>query len=95
MPLFFAIVLIKSSWCVIYHTRGINLPLKNPARQGMEEKLIDMAQQLKLRILFFGFLVIVDCYKEDILQQQSGDEDVFFCTWCYAEFQDFSQKGLS
>ncbi|XP_065617139.1 folate transporter 1, chloroplastic isoform X3 [Quercus suber] len=26
---------------------------------------------------------------------QSGDEDVFFCTWCHAEFQDFSWKDLS
>ena len=39
---------------------------------------------------FCGFLTREDCYKDDLLQQQSRDEDDLLYTMCNAEVQEFS-----
>ncbi|KAL6995998.1 protein S-acyltransferase [Sarracenia purpurea var. burkii] len=50
----------------------------------------------KLGGLFCGFLVKEDCRKDDdLLPQQSGEEDGLFCTLCHAEVRRFSKHCRS
>ncbi|PON33100.1 Zinc finger, DHHC-type, palmitoyltransferase [Parasponia andersonii] len=48
----------------------------------------------KLGGFFCGCIVLEDCRKDDILQQQSG-EDALFCTLCNAEVRKFSKHCRS
>ncbi|XP_031270182.1 protein S-acyltransferase 21 [Pistacia vera] len=46
--------------------------------------------------IFCGFIVRADCRKdEDLIQQQSGEEDALFCTLCNAEVRKFSKHCRS
>ncbi|XVE94383.1 hypothetical protein REPUB_Repub02eG0004000 [Reevesia pubescens] len=50
----------------------------------------------KLGGFFCACLVKEDCHKdEDLLQQQSGEEDALFCTLCNAEVRKFSKHCRS
>ncbi|KAB1203511.1 Protein S-acyltransferase 21 [Morella rubra] len=49
----------------------------------------------KIGWFFCGFLVKEDCYRDDLVQQQSGDEDALFCTLCNAEVRKFSKHCRS
>lgn len=49
----------------------------------------------KLGGVFCCCFVIEDCRKDDQLLQQSGDEEVLFCTLCNAEVYHISSASLS
>ena len=89
--------LIEATWCVIIiigNASSIEEPSKVGLKDGGNYNRHGSSYCSKLGGFFCGFLVREDCYKDDLLQQQSGDEDALFCTLCNAEVQDFSWQGL-
>lgn len=89
--------LIEATWCVIIII-GSGSSVEEPSKLGLKDggnyNRHGSSCCSKLGGFFCGFLVREDCYKDDLLQQQSGDEDALFCTLCNAEVQDLSWQGL-
>ncbi|KAJ7957999.1 S-acyltransferase [Quillaja saponaria] len=73
---------------------------ENPSKMGLKDS--GTSDQLgstwcsKLGGFFCGFLFKEDCRKnEDVLQNQSGEEEALFCTLCNAEVRKFSKHCRS
>jgi hypothetical protein len=77
------------------NTSSIEEPSKIGLKDGEKSNRHGSSCCSKLGGFFCGFLVREDCYKDDLQQQQSGDEDALFCTLCNAEVRKFSKHCRS
>jgi hypothetical protein len=90
-------ILIKVAWYVIAilgNASAIEEPIKIGLKDGGRSRRHSSSCCSKLGGFFCGFLVKEDCRRDDLLQQQPGDEDALFCTLCNAEVQDSYWQGL-
>ena len=80
--------------CNLGNTSSIEEPSKIGLKDGGKSNRHGSSCCSKLGGFFCGFLVREDCYKDDLQQQQSGDEDALFCTLCNAEVHDCYRQCL-
>ncbi|KAE8057425.1 hypothetical protein FH972_014120 [Carpinus fangiana] len=74
---------------------AIEEPIKIGLKDGGRSHRHSSSCCSKLGGFFCGFLVKEDCRRDDLLQQQPGDEDALFCTLCNAEVRKFSKHCRS
>lgn len=74
---------------VIGNGSSIEEPSKIGLKYGGKYDMHGSSCCSKIGWFFCGFLVKEDCYRDDLVQQQSGDEDALFCTLCNAEVPAF------
>ncbi|XP_059461030.1 protein S-acyltransferase 21 isoform X2 [Corylus avellana] len=95
-------ILLEADKTSVYKARNdtgnasaIEEPIKIGLKDGGRSRRHSSSCCSKLGGFFCGFLVKEDCRRDDLLQQQPGDEDALFCTLCNAEVRKFSKHCRS